>query len=43
MIADKIAEGKINGIIDEPVTPEKGKKLSDSIKSKIIKDRQFNR
>ena len=43
VIADKIAEGKINGIIDEPVTPEKGKKLSDSIKSKIIKDRQFNR
>ena len=43
VVADKIAEGKINGIIDEPVTPEKGKKLSDSIKSKIIKDRQFNR
>lgn len=43
VVADKIAEGKINGIINEPVTPEKGKKLSDSIKNKIIKDRQFNR
>ncbi len=41
--ADKIAEGKINGIIDEPITPEKGKKLSDNVKRKIISSRQFER
>ena len=43
VVADKIAGAQISGVIDEPVTPEKGKKLSDSIKSKIIKDRQFKR
>ena len=43
VVADKIAEGKINGIIDEPVTPEKGKKLSDGIKSKIISKRRLSR
>ena len=43
VVADKIAEAQISGVIDEPVSPEKGKKLSDSIKSKIIKDRQFKR
>ena len=43
VVADKIAEGKINGIIDEPITPEKGKKLSDNVKRKIISSRQFER
>ena len=43
VVADKIAEGKINGIIVEPITPEKGKKLSDNVKRKIISSRQFER
>lgn len=43
VVADKIAEARINGVIDEPVTPEKGKKLSDSIKSKIISNGRLSR
>ena len=39
-VADKIAEAMRSGVISEPVTPEKGKQLSDNIKKKYIMDRQ---
>ena len=37
-VADKIAEAVRSGVISEPVTPEKGKQLSDNIKKKYIMD-----
>ena len=43
VVADKIAEARISGVIDEPVTPEKGRKLSDGIKSKIISNGRLSR
>ncbi len=43
VVADKIAEAQISGVIDDPVTPEKGKKLSDGIKSKIISNGRLSR
>lgn len=43
VVADRIAEAQISGVIDEPVTPEKGKKLSDSIKRKILAQKQIDR
>jgi hypothetical protein len=39
-VADKIAEAVRSGVISEPVTPEKGKQLSDNIKKKYIMDQQ---
>ena len=39
-VADKIAEAMRSGVISEPVTPEKGKQLSDNIKKKYIMDQQ---
>ena len=36
VVADKIAEAQINGVIYEPVTPEKGKALSESIKNRMM-------
>ena len=43
VVADKIAEAQISGVIDEPVTPKKGKKLSDGIKRKIISNGRLSR
>ena len=39
-VADKIGEAMRSGVISEPVTPEKGKQLSDNIKKKYIMDQQ---
>ena len=39
VIADKIADGMRNGIITEPVTPKKGKELSDNVKRKYVVDK----
>ena len=39
-VADKIAEAMRSGVLSEPVTPEKGKQLSDNIKKKYIMDQQ---
>ena len=35
VIADKIAEAQISGVIYEPVTPEKGKKMAENIRNKL--------
>ena len=43
VVADKIAEAQISGVIEGAVTPERGKKLADSVKRKLISDRQLKR
>ena len=35
VIADKIAEAQISGVIYEPVTPEKGNKMAENIRNKL--------
>ncbi|MGN0913561.1 MAG: hypothetical protein ACI4OW_01550 [Alphaproteobacteria bacterium] len=40
IFADKIAEGIKNGTIYEPVTTEKGQKLSEAIKNKYMMNKK---